>query len=482
MDLSKERIAAWNSNDLPIFEPGLHSVVLEARDAKPDRPQNLFFTTDVSGAIKRADIIFICVNTPTKAIGQGAGRGYDLAYFEGATRMVAAEAESDKIVVEKSTVPCRTADSVREILYTTGKPGVEFEVLSNPEFLAEGTAVRDLQAPDRVLVGSMQTESGLAAAEVLKNLYATWVPRERVLTMNIWSSELTKLASNAILAQRISSINALSAICEATGADVSEVAHACGIDRRIGPKFLQASIGFGGSCFRKDVLSLSYMAECLHLPEVAAYWQSVVDINEWQKSRFTKKIISKLYNSVRGKRIAILGFAYKKNTSDTRESAAISVVADLIDERAMVRIYDPQVSEAHIKEELIARGCAKAEIEAYVSIQHSAYDAAEDAHAIVILTEWDEFSNLGPDAPTNGSMSTVGVKQIERKDSHIHTLQSPPSPPLSKSSRLDWSHIAQLMKRPSFVFDGRRITDVAKLEKLGFRVECIGRASKGFAC
>lgn len=503
VDLSKDRIAAWNSSQLPLFEPGLPEAVREARDGSATRKPNLFFSCDVHGAIKRADLIFICVNTPTKEIGTGAGRAYDLAYFEGATRMIAAEADTDKIVVEKSTVPCRTAQSVREILYTTGKPGVNFEILSNPEFLAEGTAVNDLQNPDRVLVGSMQTASGLAAAKVLVDLYATWVPREKILPMNIWSSELTKLAANAILAQRISSINALSAICEATGADVSEVAHACGIDRRIGPKFLQASIGFGGSCFRKDVLSLSYMAECLHLPEVSAYWQSVVDINEWQKSRFTRRIMNRLHNSLRGKKIAILGFAYKKNTSDTRESAAISVVEELIAERALVRIYDPQVSKQQIREDMLARQVSTDDFEKYVSIHNSAYEAADDAHATVILTEWDEFSNIGPEpvvvkteniadgdrldsplsleVPLLDDRLDVANARIEwnRKDSYTAPTPNPHNLGVS-NGRVNWAEIARLMKRPSFVFDGRRIMDASKLEKLGFRVECIGRASNSF--
>ncbi|GAB7350886.1 hypothetical protein MBLNU459_g1402t1 [Dothideomycetes sp. NU459] len=506
VDLSEARIAAWNTDNLPLYEPGLLEAVKEARDgSQSGRRQNLFFSTDVKSAIKRAQIVFICVNTPTKIAGTGAGRAPNLAYFESATRMIAAEAESDKIVVEKSTVPCRTASSMRDILNATGRPGVNFEILSNPEFLAEGTAVSDLLDPDRILIGSMQTEDGLKASSALADLYASWVPRNRLLQMNIWSSELAKLAANALLAQRISSINALSAVCEATGADVGEIAYAAGLDSRIGSRMLQASVGFGGSCFRKDVLNLAYMAESLHLPEVAEYWQSVVAINEWQKDRFTRRIIRCLHNTLSDKKIAIFGFAYKKNTSDTRESAAISVAKNLIAEQAKVCVYDPQVTKAQIWEELQSHGCLLPDIERYVTVSKDANEAAVGAHAVIILTEWDEFSNK--DAPKKNkamhnvlpspaeseastddeenAMNVDGGKKLRRHvvdsnarsrfDSVIEMTEAKAK--TQDKARLDWSHISQVMQRPAFVFDGRRVVDAEKLEKLGFHVECIGKGN-----
>lgn len=507
VDLSEARVAAWNTDELPLYEPGLLEAVKEARDcAQSGRRQNLFFSTDVKTAIKRAEIVFICVNTPTKTAGTGAGRAPNLAYFESATRMIAAEAETDKIIVEKSTVPCRTASSMRDILNATGKPGVNFEILSNPEFLAEGTAVSDLLDPDRILIGCMQTPEGFQAAAALTDLYASWVPRKRILQTNIWSSELAKLAANALLAQRISSINALSAVCEATGADVGEIAYAAGLDSRIGPKMLQASVGFGGSCFRKDVLNLAYMAESLHLPEVAEYWQSVVAINEWQKDRFTRRIIRCLHNTLSAKKITIFGFAYKKNTSDTRESAAISVVKNLIAEQARVCVYDPQVTKAQIWEELQSHGCGLSEIERYVTVSKDAYDATVDAHAVVILTEWDEFSNKDTTTPQRGN-STQNIlpspaASATSSDDEASTdrinidgkrlRQSvEPSPRArydslvdvnvketkERSSRLDWSHISKVMQRPAFVFDGRRVVDPEKLRRLGFQVECIGKGN-----
>ncbi|KAL1305402.1 hypothetical protein AAFC00_002290 [Neodothiora populina] len=476
VDLSVPRIAAWNSDKLPLYEPGLPEVLKIARDGH-SRKQNLFFSTDVRGAIKRADIVFVCVNTPTKVAGTGAGRAPNLAYLESATRMIAAEAESDKIIVEKSTVPCRTADIMREVLEKTGKPGVRFDILSNPEFLAEGTTIPDLLQPDRILIGALP--SGQAAANKLEDLYASWVPRERILQMNLWSSELAKLAANALLAQRISSINALSAICEATGADVSEIARAAGSDTRIGSRMLQASVGFGGSCFRKDVLNLAYMAESLHLPEVANYWQSVVEINEWQKDRFSKRIIRCLYNNITHKKIGVFGFAYKKNTSDTRESAAISVVKSLVAEQARIAIYDPQVTKEHIWEELEIAGCV--DYKEYVTVCDNPYDAAEDAHAVVILTEWDEFSNKSkagaaaatPSPPTEAEDSAIEMAgKGSRQDSvFAHGTH------IKKERRLDWSRVMGLMQKPAFVFDGRRILDVEKLEALGFHVESIGKSN-----
>ncbi|KAG8911777.1 UDP-glucose 6-dehydrogenase 1 [Tulasnella sp. 408] len=341
VDLNQARVDAWNSEDynLPIYEPGLLEVVKEARG------RNLFFSTDVDKGIREADLIFVSVNTPTKKSGVGAGFAADLNYVELATRRIAAIATSNKIVVEKSTVPCRTAESMRTILEANSKPGTRFDILSNPEFLAEGTAIDDLFSPDRVLIGSLQTPEGKDACAALTSVYANWVPRERILTVGLWSSELSKLAANAMLAQRISSINALSAICEATGANIDEVAHAVGKDTRMGPKFLRASVGFGGSCFQKDILNLVYLSESLHLPEVAAYWRQVVEMNEYQKRRFSKRVVDTLFNTITGKRIAVLGFAFKADTGDTRESASITLIRDFLSERARVTIYDPKVEE-----------------------------------------------------------------------------------------------------------------------------------------
>lgn len=421
--------------------------MIGARDSEIDgRQKNLFFSTNVNEAIAEADLIFVAVNTPTKGTGTGAGKAYELGWFEAAMRKIADIATSDKIIVEKSTVPVRTADSVRDVLSAIARPRVHFEILSNPEFLAEGTAVRDLLAPDRILIGSMQTESGLQAAEALSSVYAAWVPRERIINLNLWSSELAKLAANCLLAQRISSINSLSALCEATGADIDEVSYACGLDTRIGSKMLKASVGFGGSCFKKDVLCLVYIAESLHLPEVAAYWKSIVDINEYQKDRFTKRIISRLFNSLTNKKIAILGFAYKKNTADTRESAAITVMTNLAAEGAKLSIYDPKVKDDQIYQDLELSCTSTQEywqLRPNVTVCTDVYAACEEAHAVVILTEWDEFSN------------------------------KPCSNP--KTPQIDWTRIAKTMQRPMFLFDGRNILDAPALEDLGFRVECIGK-------
>jgi UDPglucose 6-dehydrogenase len=453
VDLSQTRIDAWNSDRLPIYEPGLKDIVKHARDgAANERLPNLFFSTNIDKAISEADLIFVSVNTPTKTNGSGAGRAYELGFFESAIRRIADIAENDKIIVEKSTVPCRTAESVRDVLWSTARPGVKFDILSNPEFLAEGTAIRDLLAPDRILIGSLQSESGLQAAEALASVYESWVPRDRIITMNTWSSELAKLAANVLLAQRISSINSLSAICESTGADIDEVAYACGLDTRIGSKMLKASVGFGGSCFKKDILCLSYIAESLHLPEVAAYWKSVVDINEYQKDRFTKRITSRLFNSLTNKKVAILGFAYKKDTADTRESAAITVVRDLAVEGAKLSIYDPKVKEEQVWQDLELNCSSTQEylgMQPNITIHTDVYSACESAHAVVILTEWDEFSNKpSTDATT---------------------------------PRISWPRIAKAMQRPMFVFDGRNIIDAAALETLGFRVECIGKPGSGVA-
>ncbi|KAK7204853.1 UDP-glucose/GDP-mannose dehydrogenase family, NAD binding domain-containing protein [Myxozyma melibiosi] len=432
VDLNQARIDAWNSDNLPIYEPGLDEVVKSARG------RNLFFSTDVDTAIIEADLIFVSVNTPTKKNGVGKGFAADLGYVESATRHIAKVATSDKIVVEKSTVPCRTAASMRKILESNGKPGLKFDILSNPEFLAEGTAIKDLNAPDRVLIGSLQTTSGRSAAASLVDVYSNWVPRKQVITMNVWSSELSKLAANALLAQRISSINALSAICEATGADVDEVSYAVGLDSRIGPKFLKASVGFGGSCFQKDILNLVYLSESLHLPDVAEYWRQVVAMNESQKRRFTEHIISSLFNTLTGKRIAVLGFAFKKDTGDTRESSAITIIKYLRAEQAKVAIYDPKVEESQIWFDLAEPGIVDdvTALKKQVSITSSAYEAAAGADAVVICTEWDEF----------------------------------------KDTELDYEKIYASMNKPAFIFDGRLILNQKKLETIGFKVETIGRS------
>ena len=494
-----------------MYEPDLLAYVKSARDgANGQRKQNLFFSTDVDAAIKAADLIFISVNTPTKYTGTGAGQACDLGYVESATRKIAEVSESDKIVIEKSTVPCRTAETIREVLAATARPGVRFEILSNPEFLAEGTAINDLLHPDRILIGSLRTERGFQAAEVLSSVYGAWVPRERIMTINLWSSELTKIAANALLAQRISSVNALSAICEATGADIDEVAFACGQDTRIGSRMLKASVGFGGSCFKKDILSLAYISDTLHLPEVAAYWRSVVDINEYQKDRFTRRITKTLYQSLTNKRIAVLGFAYKKNTGDTRETAAISVVNSLVLEQANIRIYDPRVREEQIWQDLMATASDVALLKRRVSVCSSAYEACTDSHAAVILTEWDEFSNKDYSTPqVNDPTSADGLRlngkapllertptaeavpQVKITDSVNGINQDVPAGKENKPSnglsnggaadrqvpkRMDWQYVAGLMKKPMFVFDGRNVVDIDKLEALGFRVESIGKS------
>lgn len=427
VDLNAARINAWNSDHLPIFEPGLEEIV------KARRGKNLFFSTNVKEAVARADIIFVSVNTPTKTYGVGAGRAADLRYIESVARTIAEVSTTPKIIVEKSTIPVKTAETIQTILRSNGN-GFSFQVLSNPEFLAEGTAVADLQNPDRVLIGGEQTPEGRQAIETLVSVYARWVPRERIITTNLWSSELSKLVANAFLAQRISSINSISALCEATGANVDEVAHAIGRDSRIGPKFLKASVGFGGSCFQKDILNLVYLCEYFGLPEVAAYWDNVIKINNWQKHRFGAKIVKRLFNTVAGKKIAVLGFAFKKDTNDTRESPAIAVVRDLLDEQANVTVYDPKVPAAKIREDVLAANSQQLTANSsQLTIASNAYEAAADAHAIAIVTEWDEFKTL------------------------------------------DFAKIHAGMKKPAFLFDGRNILDLPKLQALGFQTYGIGQ-------
>ncbi|KAL8760443.1 MAG: hypothetical protein Q9199_000067 [Rusavskia elegans] len=450
VDINADRIAAWKSKSLPIYEPGLDEIVqaVSARvhpsqhhdshepnaasdNVAPVRHAKLFFSTDVDQAIADADLIFVCVNTPTKTHGIGKGSAADLDFVEAATRSIARVATQDKIVVEKSTVPCRTAQSIREILAANAHPGVRFDVLSNPEFLAEGTAIRDLLNPDRIIIGSMPTPAGYRAAATLAGIYEQWVPRERIITMNLWSSELSKLAANAMLAQRISSVNALSAICEATGADVDEVSYACGLDSRIGPQMLKAGPGFGGSCFQKDIFNIVYLSESLHLYEIADYWRAVINMNEHQKQRFTKRIIACLYNNLAGKKLAVLGFAFKKNTSDTRESPAITLVSNFVAERARVAIYDPRVQEDQVWRELVNSGSDAEMLKRNVSVCRTAYEACVAADAVVVMTEWDEFSNK--------STSGATVRKEERKP--LATLNVNNYPSASTSSQ-DTDHEA----------------------------------------
>ena len=429
VDLNEKRIAAWNDkdvNNIPIYEPGLSDVVAEARG------RNLFFSTEVDKAIDEADMIFISVNTPTKTYGVGKGMAADLKYIELCARQIARVAKTDKIVVEKSTLPVRTASAIKEILEHTGN-GVNFQILSNPEFLAEGTAIEDLFAPDRVLIGGDTTPEGQKAIQALVDVYANWVPKDRILTTNVWSSELSKLTANAFLAQRVSSINALSELCEKTGADVNEVARAIGMDSRIGSKFLKSSVGFGGSCFQKDILNLVYIAKSYGLNEVADYWEQVIIMNDHQKRRFAKNIIKTLYNTVSGKKIAFLGWAFKKDTNDTRESAAIYVADDLLSEQATVAVYDPKVGEEQIQFDLnYLETRSESENQKGVQVMTNAYDACKNAHAIAVLTEWDEFKTQ------------------------------------------DWQKIYDNMLKPAFVFDGRNILNKEELEKIGFIYQGIG--------
>ncbi len=429
VDLNQERIDKWNDkdvNNIPIYEPGLSAIVNDARG------RNLFFSTEVDKAIDEAELIFISVNTPTKTYGSGKGMASDLKYIELCARQIAKVAKNDKIVVEKSTLPVRTAEAIKNILDNTGN-GVQFQILSNPEFLAEGTAVEDLLNPDRVLIGGDTTPEGQKAIQLLADVYLNWVAPNKILTTNLWSSELSKLTANAYLAQRVSSINALSELCEKTGADINEVAKAIGMDSRIGSKFLKASVGFGGSCFQKDILNLVYIAKSYGLNEVADYWEQVIIMNDHQKRRFSKKIVSTLYNTVTDKKIAFLGWAFKKDTNDTRESAAIYVADDLIFEQAKVAVYDPKVNHEQILDDLnYLESRSAVQNNKYISSFDNPYETCKDAHAIAILTEWDEFKEY------------------------------------------DWKKIYDAMLKPAFVFDGRNLLDGKKLEEIGFKYQAIG--------
>jgi UDPglucose 6-dehydrogenase len=431
VDISQRQIDAWNSDDLPIFEPGLYEIVMECRG------RNLFFSTDVDTAIIEADIIFVSVNTPTKLTGIGAGRAANIKNCELCARTIAEKATSNKIVVEKSTVPVRTADSMRRILNANSSSGLKHQILSNPEFLAEGTAMQDLLTPSRVLIGGEETEDGAAAIQRLVDVYAHWVPRENILTTNLWSSELSKLVANAFLAQRVSSINSITALCERTGANITEISRAVGMDDRIGSRFLQPSVGFGGSCFQKDILNLVYLCEHFGLQEVAAYWDQVIKMNDYQKRRFSEKMIHTMFNTITGKKISVLGFAFKKDTGDTRETAAAYVCSHLLEERALVHVYDPKVVREDMLTEmdytLGVNSTTFPQLDDYLVTETDVYQCCENAHALAIMTEWDEFREL------------------------------------------DYQRIFDSMAKPAFVFDGRNILNHSALRDIGFEVYAIGQ-------
>lgn len=436
VDINEQRIADWNDEDLdklPIFEPGLKEVVAEVRN------KNLFFSTDIVQAIKDAEMIFISVNTPTKTYGKGKGMAADLKYIELCARQIAEVSENDKIIVEKSTLPVRTAQAIKSILHNVGN-GVKYQILSNPEFLAEGTAINDLHYADRVLIGGdIHTPEGKEAADALKEIYAQWLPEDRILQTNIWSSELSKLTANAFLAQRVSSINAISELCEKTGADVDEVARAIGSDSRIGNKFLKTSVGFGGSCFQKDILNLVYICRSLGLEKVADYWEQVIIMNDHQKQRFAENIIKTLYNTVTDKKICFLGWAFKKDTNDTRETAAMYVASILLQDKAEIHVYDPKVNSRQIYSDLLYltelkhHDLSEEEIRSKVFVYDNPYEALDKAHAAAILTEWDEFISY------------------------------------------DWQKIYNTMLKPAFIFDGRNILNSTKLKNIGFNVWQIGK-------
>jgi UDPglucose 6-dehydrogenase len=420
VDINEEKIAAWQTDDLPIYEPGLLDVV------KRTRGKNLFFSTDIPKEIDEADIIFVSVNTPTKTFGEGKGKASDLQYLEKTAHAIVEASNSSKIIIEKSTLPVRTAEALEKILNSNDK-GIHFDVISNPEFLAEGTAIHDLENPDRVLIGSRETEEGLKARQTIVDIYKNWVSDERIIRSNVWSSELSKLVANAFLAQRISSINSISALCEHTGADVSEISRAIGADSRIGNKFLNASIGFGGSCFKKDILNLVYISESLGLTEVAEYWENVIKMNDYQEKRFVKRMLSTMFNTLANKKIVLFGFAFKANTGDTRETPAYYVAKMLLEEHANVYITDPKALK-NAKIDL-------AEFGNRIKYVDDPYEAAKDADAVAIMTEWDLYKEL------------------------------------------DYKKIHDGMRKPAHIYDGRNILDHSKLKEIGFDTHVIGKHS-----
>lgn len=430
VDINKEKIEQWNSadiNNIPVYEPGLNEIVEKIRN------RNLFFSNDMETAIKEADMIFMSVNTPTKTFGKGKGMAADLKYIEASARMIAKIADKDKIVVEKSTIPIRTAQAVRKILANSDN-GINFQVLSNPEFLAEGTAIQDLHFPDRVLIGGEESENGKIAIELLASVYENWVPKENILKTNIWSSELSKLVANAFLAQRISSINSISALCEKTGANVEEVAKAIGMDTRIGSKFLKPSVGFGGSCFQKDILNLVYICRSYGLTEVADYWDNVLKINDFQKYRFADALLEALNNTLSDKKITFLGWAFKKDTNDSRESAAIYIADRLMEDKGEIYVFDPKVSKQRMIDDLnYLNTRSETENERFLHYSVNPYEAMKDSFAIAVITEWDEFKTY------------------------------------------DWEKVFENMQKPAYIFDGRNILDHDALRKIGFIVKAIGK-------
>jgi UDPglucose 6-dehydrogenase len=392
VDANPDKIKAWNGplDKLPVYEPGLSEVVKEVRG------KNLFFSDDIAGNIEKSEMIFMAVNTPTKTEGEGAGMAADLRFVESCARDIAKYSKSDKIVIEKSTLPVRTAEKIKEILEKNSK-GIHFEILSNPEFLAEGTAIEDLFKSDRVLIGGGQTVTGQKAVQSLVDIYSSWIPKEKILTTNVWSSELAKLASNAMLAQRISSINSLSALCEKTGADIDELSKAIGMDHRIGPHFLKASVGFGGSCFQKDILNLVYLCKYYGLEDVAEYWHQVVKINDYQKERFAQKIIDYFDGDLKGKTIAILGWAFKANTNDSRESASIYVFKKLYESGAKIQIFDPMVTKDRIENDIEFHWDKKTSqnlTNKNIEVLNSLSEINNSVDAIAILTDWEEFRDF----------------------------------------------------------------------------------------
>ncbi|KAL2752021.1 hypothetical protein ACRALDRAFT_2114172 [Sodiomyces alcalophilus JCM 7366] len=534
VDLNAERIAAWNSPHLPIHESGLPKIVRIARDGTNEttaflpamnktvnvaaREPNLIFSTDVENGIRAADIVLICVNTPTKTYGIGAGFTADLSAVEGASETVAKYAKNGAVIVEKSTVPTGTARTIREIL-AQYRPECEFEVVSNPEFLAEGTAVRDLMHPDRILIGSNTTPAGLRAAAALKSIYAAWVPVSKIMTVNTWSSELTKLVANAMLAQRISSINSISALCEELGADVQEISRGIGGDSRLGKKFLHAGVGFGGSCFEKDILNLSYMARTLHLDTVADYWTGVLDINKYQRQRFAEKVHRALNGNLRGKKVAIFGFAFKEGTNDTRNSIAVHIIRQLANERPReIAIFDPGCAPDAIMEE-VAQHVTDPTMLAQVKVRSNWRETTDGASAICILTPWYHFhypkqaqatarrtslwsgsmeeqlanANAGFLGPNPTEMDIIELEAFVTRGKNktpldpLKRLKPEACPENCKGCNdsatsaeddgdpVDWEEVSSMMKLPKLVLDGRNVVSAPELEKLGFKVQGIGK-------
>ncbi|CAG7920901.1 unnamed protein product [Penicillium olsonii] len=538
VDKDERRIRRWNSRHLPIYEPGLAEIVRVSRDGlshseqmpahtddqtvsqsstiNSPRAPNLFFSANVAECIRESDIVIIAVNTPTKMRGSGAGSATDMTAFEAVAADVVQHAKSGAVIVEKSTVPCRTAQMIQEMI-AVRRPKASFEILSNPEFLAAGTAIQDLLHPDRVIIGSSTTKNGQVAAETLAGVYAGFVDRSRIITTNIWSSELAKLVANSMLAQRLSSINSISAICEATGAEINEVSASIGMDSRVGDKFLRAGIGFGGSCFKKDVLSLVYLAESLGLKEVGAYWRQVVTMNEYQRNRFTSRVIKCLNNTLVGKKITLLGYAFKKNTSDTREAPALEIIKTLLDENpGEIAIFDPccnpYVIESEIRQLHGYGPPALRDDGGAVKVYHDAYQACESSNAILIVTEFDEFRNTEsavitspPQLPSKDVQEDIGSSIGSVKDNASLSIlqerlneepncaadcpdcqrengQEIAARKLSEAlpkQQVDWERISESMSTPKWLFDGRCIIDIKKMTKLGIRVESIGSAGDG---